>query len=236
MTPWHEGPITGAAREQQQLWGADPDGWARLAEPHTRPLFEAVLAAAGVTAGIRLLDVGCGSGLLLDLAQRRGAVVTGLDVAPGLLAAAHDRVPSAALWLADLQRLPFPNGSFDASHGRERVPVRGRPPGSAPRGGPGRAARRARGGQHVRRARRGSSPRPSTRPCRRSARRGGRPPTRRTRCPSRGTWRHPGRATDAHGFHQPRTTFRPGCSRECCPRRPWVSTGSAHRVDQTGAQ
>ena len=61
--------------------------------------------------------MGCGSGLLLDLAQRRGAVVTGLDVAPGLLAAAHDRVPTAALWLAGLQRLPFPNGSFDAVTG-----------------------------------------------------------------------------------------------------------------------
>ena len=133
MTPWREAPLTAAALEQQQLWGADPEGWARLAEPHTRPLFEAVLAATGVTAdvtadvmpgvtadaaaGTRLLDVGCDSGLLLDLAQRRGAVVTGLDVAPGLLAAAHDRVPSAALWLADLQRLPFPNGSFDAVTG-----------------------------------------------------------------------------------------------------------------------
>jgi 2-polyprenyl-3-methyl-5-hydroxy-6-metoxy-1,4-benzoquinol methylase len=84
------GPISGAAREQQQLWGADPAGWARLVEPHTRPLFEAVLTAADVTAGIRLLDVGCGSGLLLDLAHRSGAVVTGLDVAPGLLAAPRD--------------------------------------------------------------------------------------------------------------------------------------------------
>jgi SAM-dependent methyltransferase len=117
MTPWHEGPLTGAAREQQELWGADPAGWARFAEPHTRPLFEAVLAATGVTAGTRLLDVGCGSGLLLEIAQARGAAVTGLDVAPALLAAARGRVPGAELWLADLQRLPFPNGSFDAITG-----------------------------------------------------------------------------------------------------------------------
>jgi SAM-dependent methyltransferase len=117
MTPWHEGPITGAAREQQQLWGADPAGWARFAEPHTRPLFEAVLAATSAGAGTRLLDVGCGSGLLLELALARGATVTGLDVAPGLLGAAHDRVPSAELWLGDLQQLPFPNGSFDVITG-----------------------------------------------------------------------------------------------------------------------
>ena len=131
--PVARGPADGRSLRAAATLGADPEGWARLAEPHTRPLFEAVLAATGVTAGVpagvtagvtadvpagtRLLDVGCGSGLLLDLAQRRGAVVTGLDVAPGLLAAAHDRVPSAALWLADLQRLPFPNGSFDAVTG-----------------------------------------------------------------------------------------------------------------------
>ena len=52
MTPWREAPLTAAALEQQQLWGADPEGWARLAEPHTRPLFEAVLAAPGVTADV----------------------------------------------------------------------------------------------------------------------------------------------------------------------------------------
>jgi trans-aconitate methyltransferase len=108
MTPWHEGPISDAARGQQKLWGSDAAGWARFAEPHTRPLFEAVLATTGVTAGTRLLDVGCGSGLLLEIARARGAAVTGLDVAPALLTAARDRVPAAQLWLADLQRLPFP--------------------------------------------------------------------------------------------------------------------------------
>jgi trans-aconitate methyltransferase len=106
---WREGPLAEAGRVQQQLWGSDPTGWARFAEPHTRPLFEAVLTATLVTAGTRLLDAGCGSGLLLELAAARGAIVTGLDVSPGLLAAARDRVPDAELWLGDLQELPFPN-------------------------------------------------------------------------------------------------------------------------------
>ena len=114
---WREGPLTEAARVQQRLWGSDPTGWARFAEPHTRPLFEAVLAATAVTAGTRLLDAGCGSGLLLALAAARGATVTGLDVSPGLLAAARDRVPDAELWLGDLQELPFPNDFFGAVTG-----------------------------------------------------------------------------------------------------------------------
>jgi hypothetical protein len=45
MTPWREAPLSAAAREQQLLWGSNPEHWARFAEPHTRPLFEAVLAA-----------------------------------------------------------------------------------------------------------------------------------------------------------------------------------------------
>jgi SAM-dependent methyltransferase len=117
MTSFPRGPLSPAAREQQLLWGSNPSHWARFAEPHTRPLFEAVLAATSVTAGTRLLDAGCGSGLLLELAAARGAIVTGLDVSPGLLAAARDRVPDAELWLGDLQELPFPNDVFGAVTG-----------------------------------------------------------------------------------------------------------------------
>ena len=117
MTPWREAPLSPAARQQQLLWGSNPSHWARFAEPHTRPLFEAVLTATSVTAGTRLLDAGCGSGLLLEMAAARGATVTGLDVSPGLLAVARDRVPDAELWLGDLQELPFPNDFFGAVTG-----------------------------------------------------------------------------------------------------------------------
>ena len=114
MTPWREAPLTAAALGSSNSGGltprAGPGSPSRTPgrcsrrsspRPASRPR-RRDRRTADCTAGIRLLDVGCGSGLLLDLAQRGGAVVTGLDVAPGLLAAAHDRVPSAALWLADL--------------------------------------------------------------------------------------------------------------------------------------
>jgi SAM-dependent methyltransferase len=114
MTIRHHGPLTAAARLQQGLWGTDPRGWAELAEPHNQPLFEALLDATATRSVTRLLDIGCGSGLLMSLAADRGAAVAGLDVSPGLLAVAAARLPGADLWLADMQRLPFADAAFDA--------------------------------------------------------------------------------------------------------------------------
>src|SRR3954471_2446604 len=87
------GPRVTMAEVQRRLWGTDPQAWADLAEAHNRPLFEAVLDAAGVTAGARVLDVGCGSGLALVLARDRGARPSGIDISPGLLAIARERLP-----------------------------------------------------------------------------------------------------------------------------------------------
>jgi SAM-dependent methyltransferase len=109
--------LSESALLQQRLWSADPEAWALYSEPHNRPLFEAVLDAARVGPGTTLLDVGCGSGLTLQLAAARGAIVSGIDVSPGLLAIAGDRLPRADLRLLDLQRLPWPDDSFDAVTG-----------------------------------------------------------------------------------------------------------------------
>ncbi len=118
MTGWRTaGPLSPAAQLQMGLWGSDPDGWAWLAEPHNQPLFGAVLDATGTGPGTRLLDLGCGTGLLLTLAQARGATVTGLDVTPGLLQIARDRLPTAELWQADICSLPFGDAEFDVVTG-----------------------------------------------------------------------------------------------------------------------
>jgi SAM-dependent methyltransferase len=106
--------ITEAAKVQRQLWGTDPQAWADLAEAHNRPLFEAVLDAASVGDGTRVLDVGCGSGLALLLATRRGAVPSGIDITPGLLGVARERLPEADLRVGDMEALPFGEAAFDA--------------------------------------------------------------------------------------------------------------------------
>jgi SAM-dependent methyltransferase len=109
--------VSAAAEVQRRLWGTDPRAWADLAEAHNTPLFEAVLDAAGVGSGTRLLDVGCGSGLTLALAEQRGAIPSGLDVSPGLLQIARDRLPDADLREGDMESLPFGDAAFDAVTG-----------------------------------------------------------------------------------------------------------------------
>jgi len=109
--------ITAAARVQRRLWGTDPRAWADLAEAHNRPLFEAVLDAARVSDGTRLLDVGCGSGLTLVLASERGAVPGGIDISPGLVDIARERLPHADLRDGDMESLPFADAAFDAVTG-----------------------------------------------------------------------------------------------------------------------
>lgn len=121
-------PISAAAQVQRRLWGTDPRAWADLAEAHNRPLFEAVLHAAQVSHGTRLLDVGCGSGLTLILASERGAVPAGIDISPGLLQLARERLPEAELLDGDMESLPFGDAAFDAVTGVNSFQFAGDPP------------------------------------------------------------------------------------------------------------
>lgn len=120
-------PISAAALVQRRLWGTDPRAWAELAEAHNRPLFSAVLDAARVGRGTRVLDVGCGAGLTLVLAAGRGATVSGLDVSPGLLGVARERLPAADLRDGDMESLPYPDAAFDAVVGVNAFQFAGNP-------------------------------------------------------------------------------------------------------------
>src|ERR1700678_3007389 len=107
-------PVSAAAEVQRRLWGTDPRAWADLAEAHNQPLFEAVLDAAGVRQATRVLDVGCGSGLTLVLAARRGATPSALNISPGLLRIARERLPDADLREGDMESLPWGDAAFHA--------------------------------------------------------------------------------------------------------------------------
>ena len=104
----------GSATDQGQLWGKHAEDFATYLEQVGMPLYGAVLDAARVTHGTRLLDAGCGAGLLALLASLRGARVTALDASAALLAIVRARIPQADVREGDLEALPFAAASFDA--------------------------------------------------------------------------------------------------------------------------
>lgn len=103
----------GSSSVQSELWGRQPRTWSQDLEPLMAPLYRAALDALAPLTGRRLLDVGCGAGLALQLAASRGAQVSGLDATAALLAVAGTRVPAADLREGDLEALPYDDGSFD---------------------------------------------------------------------------------------------------------------------------
>ncbi|WP_067829587.1 class I SAM-dependent methyltransferase [Nocardia inohanensis] len=86
---------------------------------------EPLLRAAGVGAGDRVLDIGCGNGQLTRLAARRtaGGSATGVDLSGPMLARARERalaegVANAGFEQGDAQVFPFAAGGFDAALSR----------------------------------------------------------------------------------------------------------------------
>ncbi len=65
-------------------------------------------------AGLKVLDVGCGTGSLLYLYQQRGDEVHGIDTSDAMLDEARCKLGgSACLWRGSATELPFEDQSFD---------------------------------------------------------------------------------------------------------------------------
>ena len=73
--------------------------------------------AAGVRAGMRVVDVGCGPGALaVELAGRVGGDnVAAIDPAPQFAAACRARIPGADVREGVAESLPWDDGTFDAA-------------------------------------------------------------------------------------------------------------------------
>jgi ubiquinone/menaquinone biosynthesis C-methylase UbiE len=101
------------------------DAWSRVYDfplvqlATYRPVHDAVLRALATEPCARVLDIGCGTGLLAErLVEVPGIrTVVGCDFSAGMLAHAAERLPPAAARLVrgDATRLPFAASSFDAA-------------------------------------------------------------------------------------------------------------------------
>lgn len=74
----------------------------------------ALLDAAGIRNGSRMLDVATGAGYVAGAAAQRGADATGIDFSTAQVRLARENYPAARFEQADAEALPFDPGTFDA--------------------------------------------------------------------------------------------------------------------------
>ncbi|NDJ91934.1 class I SAM-dependent methyltransferase [Mycolicibacter kumamotonensis] len=105
-----------ANEEQQQSWATQGVDWvdhAAIFEAALAPFADAVLQAADIGSDARVLDIGCGSGTLLQRAAGIGAVPVGVDISQPMVVAARRRVPEATVVLGDAQIMDLGGPVFD---------------------------------------------------------------------------------------------------------------------------
>jgi SAM-dependent methyltransferase len=95
-------------------WQQVSDVYDRLFGPVTAHVLPALLDAAGVARGTRVLDVASGPGYVAARAAERGALVVGIDVAPAMVGLASRLHPELDFRQAPAEAPPFADGAFDA--------------------------------------------------------------------------------------------------------------------------
>jgi SAM-dependent methyltransferase len=93
------------------------DAYDRFMGRYSVPLAPAFADFAGVSAGQRALDVGCGPGALTtELVGRLGTdAVTAVDPSEPFVAAARERHPGVTVEQASAEQLPFEDDAFDTA-------------------------------------------------------------------------------------------------------------------------
>jgi SAM-dependent methyltransferase len=98
---------------------AQREGWSAFTpvEVFTTIPAAKLVKFAEVAEGQRVLDVGCGTGVVAITAARRGAKASGLDLTPTLIERARHNASVAGVDVdfveGDAEALPYPDASFD---------------------------------------------------------------------------------------------------------------------------
>lgn len=86
----------------------------RILEPFNAALRRKAMTLTPPRAGMKVLEVGCGTGTFLELYQGGGCEVFGLDLSPSMLDVARQKLGDRAqLHLGDAAQMPYEADSFD---------------------------------------------------------------------------------------------------------------------------
>ena len=104
------------ADHAEAIWNWDsPSGRRRAARRS-----EIFAKEADLRPGRRALEVGCGTGIFLQVAATTGADIIALDLSAHLIAKARARVasaPNVSISLGNAEQMPFREASFDSVYG-----------------------------------------------------------------------------------------------------------------------
>jgi SAM-dependent methyltransferase len=102
-------------QRQSVMWGTGP--YQRVTET-IADIHEHVIERLAPRAGVKWLDVACGTGAIAERAAAQGADVTGVDLAPALIETARERAAERELQIdyrvGDCEQLELPDASFGA--------------------------------------------------------------------------------------------------------------------------
>ena len=82
------------------------DNWDANQERNEKAI-DFILTKGGITDGVSVLDVACGTGILFPDYTGRGAKVTGIDISPEMLRVAKEKFPDNELICADAESYVF---------------------------------------------------------------------------------------------------------------------------------
>ena len=97
-------------------------------------IINTILDNAGVTEGKEILDVACGTGVLIpDYRKRKAASVTGIDISPKMVELAREKFPQPEVRIlcGDVETTDFrklsgllkPGGTLTVAHGMSREKI-----------------------------------------------------------------------------------------------------------------
>lgn len=103
-----------AGPSSEEAWSRVAPTYATTFARFTALAIGPLLDELGVAAGMDVLDLACGPGLVAAAARDRGARVSGADFSYAMVKLARSAVPDAPLAQADAHALPWRAESFDA--------------------------------------------------------------------------------------------------------------------------